>query len=155
MTARLQDFQNNENFPHLSGCKVKKISTTILCIAKKVNDHNSFKKGPPKSVRVEGNAGPYQDGDTVVLTCHVEADKRGDISIEWLKEGKVVDSAKEREHRFVGYSFMSGKYSCRAKNSAGAVLSRNVNVTISKYTNFHVKEIGKFAGVKHACQMRG
>ena len=97
-------------------------------------ERQACRTGPPRSAFVQGNASPYKDGDTVALTCHVEADNMADISIEWLNDGELVESATEWEYSFRGHPSMSGKYACRAKNSAGTALSRAITVDIREYS---------------------
>ena len=62
-----------------------------------------------------------------------------DISIEWLKDGELVALATEWDYRFIGQASTSGKYSCRAKNSAGTVLSRSITVDMSEYNIINMR----------------
>ena len=100
---------------------------------------HASRTGPPRSASVQGYSSPNKDGDTVALTCRVEADSMADISIEWLKDGELVALATECDYRFTGQASTSGKYSCRAKNSAGTVLSRSITVDMSEYNIINMR----------------
>ena len=93
--------------------------------------------GAPTSASVLGNHGPYKNGDPITLLCDVKGDSKGSLSFIWLRDGKEIDGASASEHTFIGHSFMSGVFACRAGNSAGTVRSNNVTIEICKSDVLH------------------